>query len=602
VQDAVDWMRGLLPKNPQVDRRQLYAQLAGVQDAGAENGSHREPRGDLPAGWARYSDMKAAGPKNGYAQPTGPTKNGYTQPNGPTSGYAAKAPSPTNGYAQQNRPVTNGYRQQSGPGKNGYPQQAGPKNGYAQHSDSQHRDDVLGYLPSGSHRDPQGDLPAGWARYSEWKTAARERERFQPPGRELPPKGREMPSAWDPERPQQREQSMGYWSDFLPPRGEPIRAPPQEYYTPELIDAQAAAKNYEAALRALCRAEGVLEMKRRIAAPPGPSRPTQAASRVDDWALHTRLHEYDENYAYYEYAMRKRAMAQLDMRYQGMDDHSPLHGAAMYAKGQGKGGKGLAWNGKGGKANHQVWEHPRGKGRPGGRDLDDDDEDGRGDKGGRRRALRVVRCMLQRGETPGRYYFSQALRSCRRGGLWTQALALLDQMKVSGVEVDTTEYANALAACRRARVGSKWECAVRLLHSMEESNVPVDSACLRQVFHSCGAARQWQLAVSLLYHYGSGDTVLDISTYNAAIWACARAKRWKAAVDLVGHLIERGLEPSRGTLGWVKSGQLSGSEAMDDKIMQQIKVRLAQFTDQEDGHDDEDASSAASGDSVAMLG
>merc|ERR1719201_487930 len=198
-------------------------------------------------------------------------------------------------------------------------------------------------------------------------------------------------------------------------------------------------------------------------------------------------------------------MAQLDMRYQGMDDHSPLHGAAMYAKGQGKGGKGLAWNGKGGKASHQVWEHPRGKGRPGGRDLDDDDEDGRGDKGGRRRAL----------------------RACRRGGLWTQALALLDQMKVSGVEVDTTEYANALAACRRARVGSKWEGAVRLLHSMEESNVPVDSACLRQVFHSCGAARQWQLAVSLLYHYGSGDTVLDISTYNAAIWACARAKRWK---------------------------------------------------------------------------
>lgn len=561
-----------------MDRRQLYAHMP--QKGGpAENGY----------------PMNVAGPKNGYAQPSGPAKNGYAPPPGAAKNGYAKPSGPTNGYAPQTGP-TNGYRQQNG---------LGPTNGYrAVHIDSQHRDDLFGNPPSGSHRVPAGgDLPPGWARYSEWKSAARKPEP-EPLGRTFRPPTREMlgPPAWDPERPQLREQSLGYWSDFLPHEERP-RAPPQQYYTHELIDAHAAAKNYEEALRALYRAEGALELKRRMAAPPPLGARAPDRARMDDWALHTRMHEYDNDYAYYEYAMRKRALAQLDPRHEEAEDRTVLH--AMYAKGQGKGGKGPPYSGKGGKPqHHQVWEHPMGKGRhQGGRDADDDDdENGRGDKGGRRRALRVVRCMLQRGEAPGRYYFSQALRSCRRGGLWTQALTLLDQMKESGVEVQTVEYANALAACRRARVGSKWECAVRLLQTMEESNVPVDSACLRQVFHSCGAARQWQLAVSLLYHYGSGETVLDISTYNAAIWACARAKRWKTAVDLVGHLIERGLEPSRGTLGWAKSGQLSGSEAMDDKIMQQIKVRLAQFKDQDGGQDDEDASSAASADSADPIG
>ena len=150
-----------------------------------------------------------------------------------------------------------------------------------------------------------------------------------------------------------------------------------------------------------------------------------------------------------------------------------------------------------------------------------------------RRALALLDEMRESGVMPNVFHYSAAITACEKGGQWRRALALLDEMRASRVTPNDYSFNAAISACEK---GGQWRRALDLLDEMRASRVTPDAFSFNATISACEKGGQWQQALALLDEMRAKGVPPNVITFNAAISACARANQPEHAMRLWDEL------------------------------------------------------------------
>ena len=153
----------------------------------------------------------------------------------------------------------------------------------------------------------------------------------------------------------------------------------------------------------------------------------------------------------------------------------------------------------------------------------------------------------------------RAIKAVRRDGRWPQVLALLEDFRASGREVDSICWTAAISTC-----GAEWQAAVALLQELISLEL-ADQVSWSAAISACDKAKRWPVALALLRSMEGGKLRMDTISYNAAISACGGEALW-AADTLFEEMRVATAKPSIVTLGAVMSAREKGGkweEALD---------------------------------------
>ncbi|CAE8637123.1 unnamed protein product, partial [Polarella glacialis] len=146
---------------------------------------------------------------------------------------------------------------------------------------------------------------------------------------------------------------------------------------------------------------------------------------------------------------------------------------------------------------------------------------------------------------------------CARGGQWTLALHLFQELGRHSVLPDVVSWTSVISSCSRAR---QWRTALRLFAELRlcpelRPNVVLCSAAIS----AFGAGGLWASATSLLEELHASDMGErpDVAAYSAAISACAKAARWEHTIGLLALMQGLRLAPNTACLTAVAGGLLS---------------------------------------------
>ena len=152
-----------------------------------------------------------------------------------------------------------------------------------------------------------------------------------------------------------------------------------------------------------------------------------------------------------------------------------------------------------------------------------------------RQALGVLRSLPEQGLTPNTVHYNAAINACGRGGKWSVALSLLDELN-SGGPLRPNEYTftTTIAALHSAPPAVGASTALRMLEQMHGLGLQPSTAAHNAAIRVLGAAGQSPRALDLLTEMKQRrQPPPDTITYNAAISALSESGDWALALRLL---------------------------------------------------------------------
>jgi pentatricopeptide repeat protein len=117
-----------------------------------------------------------------------------------------------------------------------------------------------------------------------------------------------------------------------------------------------------------------------------------------------------------------------------------------------------------------------------------------------------------------------------QGGLWQEALALMNEAVNDGIPLDSRSYYAAIRACRHS---GNWRRAVSLLTEAQQySHVTADVGMYTEAIAACCAADCWEQGLALLQQMKGSSVQPGIAAYSPLIEALLRAGLQQLAVKL----------------------------------------------------------------------
>ena len=157
-----------------------------------------------------------------------------------------------------------------------------------------------------------------------------------------------------------------------------------------------------------------------------------------------------------------------------------------------------------------------------------------------RRALALLDEMRESGVTPNVFHYSAAISACEKGGQWQRALALLDEMRAKGVAPNVITFSAAISACEK---GGQWQRALALLDEMRAKGVAPNVITFSAAISACEKGGQWQRALALLDEMRAKGVAPNVITFSAAISACEKGGQWQRALALLEEMRAKGVAP-----------------------------------------------------------
>lgn len=138
--------------------------------------------------------------------------------------------------------------------------------------------------------------------------------------------------------------------------------------------------------------------------------------------------------------------------------------------------------------------------------------------------------------------YNTAISACARSFRFKEALSLLREMPAVNIAPDARSYSSAISAC----TGSS-ALALDLLSEMESLGIERNERHYRYTLYACSEAQggNWEAAVGLLREMVAREMDVNVFSYGRAMLACKRAGQWRVALDLLREMqTVSGLQPS----------------------------------------------------------
>ena len=179
-------------------------------------------------------------------------------------------------------------------------------------------------------------------------------------------------------------------------------------------------------------------------------------------------------------------------------------------------------------------------------------------------AMALSLCATAEAETePDVILYSCALAAC--GSLWQEALLLLEDMSRRQVKATCAPLNSAILCCGRA---AKWMQALKLLGDFELNGLQPDVITYTSTIQACGD--MWEKVLLLLVDASSKAVQLNFVTYSTSLAATAR--EWRQAACLLQDVLVRFGHPAIDSMAVVSTynsafAALSGQSEWEQAVM-----------------------------------
>lgn len=136
------------------------------------------------------------------------------------------------------------------------------------------------------------------------------------------------------------------------------------------------------------------------------------------------------------------------------------------------------------------------------------------------------------------------IRDLGRRQEWAQALWVLSDLRVRGLEPNVITYSALVSACTK---GSKWQMALNLMSEMKDAGLKPDVVSCNAAISACEKGGKWQEALSFLGEMKELGLKPNTITFNSAITACASNGQVQQALALFDTMEEVEVEPNSST-------------------------------------------------------
>ena len=151
--------------------------------------------------------------------------------------------------------------------------------------------------------------------------------------------------------------------------------------------------------------------------------------------------------------------------------------------------------------------------------------------------------------------YSTAASACASSDAWQASLALLDEVSLGRLRLDTICLGVSLSACEK---GSAWHLALSTLMEMSEQQVEVNEISLSAILRSCQRAHKWEEAIQILSKASEWRALVGLGMYNAVLGALSSSRSWERALRFFERLDHYTLEADAVTLNTLTSSYESG--------------------------------------------
>ncbi|CAE8636623.1 unnamed protein product [Polarella glacialis] len=168
--------------------------------------------------------------------------------------------------------------------------------------------------------------------------------------------------------------------------------------------------------------------------------------------------------------------------------------------------------------------------------------------------------------------FTAVISACATcGGLWENALALLQDMRNQQVAWDVVAVSAAISACEK---GLQWQRALwLLLEDLPRAGLAPNVVACNAALSACEKCGRWNWALQLLTDMRPKFRVFpDCVSYSAAAAACAQAAQVDYAWDFLGAMSQQGISPDASTYGAI-SGALAAGRSWQRALVLLTRMR-----------------------------
>ncbi|CAK0879375.1 unnamed protein product [Prorocentrum cordatum] len=137
--------------------------------------------------------------------------------------------------------------------------------------------------------------------------------------------------------------------------------------------------------------------------------------------------------------------------------------------------------------------------------------------------------------------YSAGISACGKGEQWQRALALLSEMWKAEFDPNVISCSAGISACEK---GDQWQRALALLSEMCEARLESNVVSYNAGISAGEKGRQWQLSLALLREMRESKLVPDVISYSSGASACEKAEQWQRALALLGEMRGARLEPN----------------------------------------------------------